>query len=298
MKTSRIIWLLIIGAIVYWGAAYPTLGNWIEALLVKLKPVGDAIVESIDNLEVNGFIDKLEALGDAALYRIANMVMLGFSCLALALSILYRFTLIKGAELRNTTEELNDLIRYAALCVLLTFYVFGKFHWWTILAPPIFAYVIAYPLLYIPYYRYFRWIYTLLYTLIVIILDGIYISVYIADATLVWKIVGFIVAIFAFIYYILHRKPSYCPECKRYANFNDNQSYYTTESRSEGKVIKGVVKVMLGKRVVDEIKNAPIQVWNITETRHYHDTYTCSFCGHKWEEHEEFTSHSTSHTAK
>ena len=46
MKKSRIIWIIIIGVIVSWGAAYPTLGNWIEALSVKLQPAAEVIDES------------------------------------------------------------------------------------------------------------------------------------------------------------------------------------------------------------------------------------------------------------
>ena len=38
-----IIWIIIIGVVVYWGAAYPTLGNWIEALSVKLQPAAEVI---------------------------------------------------------------------------------------------------------------------------------------------------------------------------------------------------------------------------------------------------------------
>ena len=56
MKFSRIIWMLVVGVIVYWGAAYPTLGNWIEAISVKLEPVVEVIFESterlIDNLDL------------------------------------------------------------------------------------------------------------------------------------------------------------------------------------------------------------------------------------------------------
>ena len=48
--------MLVVGVIVYWGAAYPTLGNWIEAISVKLEPVVEVIFESterlIDNLDL------------------------------------------------------------------------------------------------------------------------------------------------------------------------------------------------------------------------------------------------------
>ena len=146
MKKSRIIWIIIIGVVVYWGAAYPTLGNWIEALSVKLRPAAEVIDES-----TNRFIDNLNEVGDAI-------------------------------------GELNNLIKYSILCVLLTFYDHGNFHWWTIFAPPVFAYVIAYPLLYIPYYMYFRWIYTLLYSIVVVILEFAYIPVCIGEAALGGKI--------------------------------------------------------------------------------------------------------------
>ena len=183
MKKSRLIWIIIIGVIVYWGAAYPTLGNWIEALSVKLQPAAEVIDES-----TNRFIDNLNEVDDATLYKTISRVLFGFSCLALVLSILYRFILIKGAKPRNAIGELNDLIKYSVLCVLLTFYDHGNFHWWTIFAPPVFAYVIAYPLLYIPYYRYFRWIYTLLYSIVVVILEFAYIPVCIGEAALGGKI--------------------------------------------------------------------------------------------------------------
>ena len=61
-------------------------------------------------------------VGDATLYRTISRVLFGFSCLALVLSILYRFILIKGAKPRNAIGELNNLIKYSILCVLLTFY--------------------------------------------------------------------------------------------------------------------------------------------------------------------------------
>ena len=68
MKKSRIIWIIIIGVIVYWGAAYPTLGNWIEALSVKLQPAAEVIDESTNRL-----IDNLNEVDDATLYKLRLM---------------------------------------------------------------------------------------------------------------------------------------------------------------------------------------------------------------------------------
>ena len=73
MKKSRIIWIIIIGVVVYWGAAYPTLGNWIEALSVKLQPAAEVIDES-----TNRFIDNLNEVGDATLYRTISRVLFWF----------------------------------------------------------------------------------------------------------------------------------------------------------------------------------------------------------------------------
>ena len=54
MKKSRLIWIIISGVIVYWGAAYPTLGNWIEALSVKLQPAAEVIDESTNRFRTHG----------------------------------------------------------------------------------------------------------------------------------------------------------------------------------------------------------------------------------------------------
>ena len=284
MKKSRIIWIIIIGVFVYWGAAYPTLGNWIEALSVKLQPAAEVIDESTNRL-----IDNLNEVDDATLYKTISRVLFGFSCLALVLSILYRFILIKGAKPRNAIEELNNLIKYSVLCVLLTFYDHGNFHWWTIFAPPIFAYVIAYPLLYIPYYRYFRWIYTLLYSVVVVILEFAYVPVCIGEAALGGKIVGVVVTLLAFWFYLEHRKPLYCPKCKRYSNIHIGVSSSTNERKRKGSEGRGNLPVWERDRLVKVIENIPLQEWIITKTDHYHCHYICPCCGHEWHEHDEDT---------
>lgn len=145
MKRSRIIWILVVGAIVCWGAAYPTLGNWIEALLVKLQPLGQVIDE-----KTNILIDKINNTDISSATIIINRTLFGSSCLALILAAIYRLALKKGAEYRNATGELNGLLTAAAICVALTAFSHGSLHWWSIIAVPIFSFVILYPFLYIP----------------------------------------------------------------------------------------------------------------------------------------------------
>ena len=193
-------------------------------------------------------------------------------------------------------EELNNLIKYSILCVLLTFYDHSNFHWWTIFAPPVFAYVIAYPLLYIPYYRYFRWIYTLLYSIVVVILEFAYIPVCIGEAALGGKIVGVIVSLLAFWFYIKHRKPLYCPKCKRYSNIHIGVSSSTNERKRKGREGTGNLPIWEGDRLVKVLENIPLQEWVITKTDHYHCHYTCPCCGHEWHEHDEDTVEHTDYT--
>lgn len=61
----------MVGAIVCWGAAYPTLGNWIEALLVKLQPLGQVIDE-----KTNILIDKINNTDISSATIIINRTLL------------------------------------------------------------------------------------------------------------------------------------------------------------------------------------------------------------------------------
>lgn len=282
MKRSRIIWILVVGAIVYWGAAYPTLGNWIEALLVKLQPLGQIIDE-----KTNILIEKINSTDLGTSTIIINRILLGLSCLAFILAIIYRPALKKGAELRNATGELNGLFTSAAICVALSFFSHDSLHWWSIIIVPIYSFVILYPLLYIPWYRYFRFIHSLLFGLMVIPLGLILISGYMTQETLVWKIIESIAAIFALWYYIAHRKSNSCPKCKRYSNI-EKHIISSTSHRMKYKVKVAVAWL----RETTYYKNGDKSV-RITPTEFVDGTqlattttseyeYSCPCCGHKW----------------
>lgn len=282
MKLSRIIWILVVGAIVYWGAAYPTLGNWIEALLIKLQPLGQVIDE-----KTNILIDKINSTDLDSSTIIINRILLGLSCLALILAIIYRPALKKGAELRNATGELNGLFTSAAVCVVLAAFCHNSLHWWSIIIVPIYSFVILYPLLYIPWYRHFRFLHSILYGLMVIPLGLVILFGYMTQETFAWKIVELIAAVFTIWYYIAHRRFNSCPKCKRYSNIGKHMISGKMDRRryKVKAAVEWIEETVYYKNGNKSVSRTPTKfedaIKTVTTTTGEYE-YSCPCCGHRW----------------
>ena len=282
MKRSRIIWILVVGAIVYWGAAYPTLGNWIEALSIKLQPLGKVIDE-----KTNILIEKVNNTDISSVTIMINRILFGLSCLALILAVIYRFALKKSAEYRNATGELNDLLTNAVFCVVLTVFSHDSLHWWSIIIVPIYGFVILYPLLYIPWYRYFRFIHSILYDLMVTPMVLVIIFGYMDQEDLVWRIVELITAIFTIWYYIAHRRFNSCPKCKRYSNIEKHiMNSRTDRMRYKVKAaVEWIEETIYYKNGDKSVSRTPTKfedaIKTVTTTTSEYE-YSCPCCGHKW----------------
>ncbi|MBR7183200.1 MAG: hypothetical protein IKD41_04320 [Alistipes sp.] len=288
---SKWFWIVAIGIFVYWGAAYPTLGNILTYIFDKLEPVG-VVIDKYTNIA----IDHINTQNDTETNRLINRILLGCSCLALVLSVVYRFALKKVAAERHYTAELNSLIQDAGICVLLTLFAHNTVHWWSIIAVPIFAFIILYPLLYIPYYRYFRWVYDLPYILIVVNLGITVAFIQFGGATLLGKILGIICTIFAAIHFVEHTRLNYCPKCKKYTNLDtlcivDNTKIKEWKDGTTRQVATGYTDTYkvdshgnktLVSRVATGYETVEVIYRRITHTWWY--KYTCPCCNHSWDE--------------
>lgn len=288
MKWSRILWFIAVGIFVYWAAAYDTFANFLESIFTKLEPLG-VIIDKYTNIA----IDYLNSINHTQGNRLLNRILLGFSILALILSVVYRFALKNLAAERHYTKELNSLIQDAAICVVLTLFAHNNIHWWSILAIPMFSFVILYPLLFIPYYRFFRWVYAIPYDILAFGLGFFTFVIQMTQATLGGKILGVIFAAIATWYFITHRKFKYCLSCKKYTNLDILCIYDTAVEREwEG----GKTRVATGYDYtykIDSYGNKTLISKTATGykeviAKHKSTTYswcykyTCPYCGHIW----------------
>lgn len=271
---------------------FPTLGNRLEADIEKLEPVGKVIDESSDKT-----IDTINSMSEAQLNVFFNRVLLGFSCLAFLLSVVYRFALKKVAMERAKTAELNSLIWDASICILLTLFDHSVCHWWTIPAVPIFSFDIAYPLLYIPKYKHFRWMFAMVYDFMTVTLGFLFFfGIMYGEGGLLAKVLGLVAAVLAFLYYVTHRKFHYCPNCKKYVNIRTDVCYDNTTEQVVGSRMVDVATEYRDTYRVDSSGNKTCVssvaiAWDkvkknvVSVRREYFYSYSCPYCGHKWTEH-------------
>lgn len=290
MKLSRIIWILLVGLFVYWGATTDTLANLLNGLAERLEPTAEVVDQA-----TNRAIDTLNESDDLQTMRLFNRVLLGLSCLAFVLSIIYRFLLKESAKRRNTFDEIDFYMILSALSILLTLFNHDEANWWSLLLIPICCFMVVYPLLYIPYYRYLKWISSTIYDILVLIIGGVYFSACLSEGSLFARILSGIFGLLAIWIYYSHRKSYSCPSCKRYVEvlqldhhidrtdveYRDREEDVATGYRVTERIDKHgnrsvVSKVATGwKRIFYTQKRV---------RKHYTDHFQCPYCGYKYVE--------------
>ena len=288
MKFSRIIWLIAVGIFVYWGAAYDTLGNFIERAADKLTAIEFSVETG------NGVLAKFEHfITKVRFNNFVNKFLLALSCLALVLSIAYYFILHKAATARDTVDEICMLITQAIIAVLLTLFGHNSLHWWTIITVHISCFLIVYPLYYIPLYKYFKWLVAMVYDILVLSIGGIFIAFYTDEPnTLTYTILFFITCALACVYYLTHRKLDHCPSCNKYISIAskriidsertrtiDGESWVATQRVDTYKVDSNGQKKLI-KSIETGWKKVYYKYKEITTN--YTDHLSCPNCGHKW----------------
>ena len=286
---KRLIWIVLIGLFVYWGATSDTLGNLITQAVDSVDP---ETVEAIDQ-SVNESIDKLNTVSDEESTLFVNRFLLGMCCLALLLSVIYRFILKRTAQKRHLLDEINSLIILSAVCVALTIFRHDIAHWWAILTIPIAIFAIIYPLYYIPQYKYFRWVAASVYDILVLTLGFLCFFWSASNCSLMGIVMTLVCTLIAFLYYHSHRKFDYCPKCHRYVaitNTNRHIDKRTVEYHDDSKVVAtGYIKTYSvdshgNRTTISSVPTGWERVFytlKITKV-YYTDHLECPYCEHKF----------------
>lgn len=291
MKFSRIIKLALLALFVYWGATTDTLYNIIADW-------SDRTVEWLEANEdkVDQAIDYLIALDDEKAMRNYNMAMFICSCVAFALTLLYRLVLGKSAKQRGVYDNLSDYTWLAAIAVLLTAFKHDSANWWAVMSFPIFMFIFIYPLLYIPYYRYLRWIPAFIYDTLTIFSGFIYVTlVPMYDGSLVCKIMLLLITLGAFWFMWAHRKFDTCAGCKKYVynkhidhHIDETEISYSDVDTSVSTGYRITQKINSDGRVISETKTPTgykrVKYTIKRVTKYYTDTFECCNCGHQYTE--------------
>ena len=290
MKLGRIIWLLLVAAFVYWGASSDTLSNWLNNLVDNAEPLTAQTEEF-----TNSFIEKINAADEVQMIIYYNRILLVISCLALVLSILYRFVLKETAIKRDLYDNVKDFLLYSVVAVLLTAFHHSAFNWWTLPAIPFACMMLVYPLLYIPYYRYFRWVFAFFYNLLTLIVGGFYLAGCLTNPSLIGKILSLVFAGLAVWYFLTHRKFDSCAGCKRYVNIHHiNHTIDKTEidyQDVDTTVATGYIETTkydkYGHKVGTTTKETGSKRVTYTSKiikKYYTDLFRCPYCGYEYTE--------------
>ena len=164
MKFVKFIFLILLGVFVYWAAADDTFANFVNDFANN----NQSLAETID-AKTNALIDKINASDIKEVTLLVNRGLLIGSCVALALSLLYLLVFKTTAKKRNTYSDIKTYAVLSAVCIVLTLFKQDTANWWAIPTIPIIAYVVFYPLLYLPYYRYLRWVFAFFFDITVIV---------------------------------------------------------------------------------------------------------------------------------
>lgn len=219
IKFARFISLILLGLFVYWAAAYDTFYNFLNTLLEDLQPWAKTTIDKINEVLRNMTDQDIIAFGSAV-----GTGLFVVSCVALGLSLLYLVVLRKTAKQRNTYGEIKTYVCLSAACIALTAFNQDGLYWWTLPVVPIASYVLCYALLYLPYYRYLRWVFALFFDLLVIAGFGIFYTcstlygVGDTDESLVRSGMIILISIFSAWFVLKRRKRYSCEECKKYVD--------------------------------------------------------------------------------
>lgn len=286
-KLSNLVWIVAIGLFVYFGATSKEFSSFLTEALEGVEPALESTGEFI-----GAVAEKIP--DDANPASILNGILLTMSCVALVLSLLYRFLFKDTALKRDTYDEVKDLLLYSGASVLLSAFVQDEAHWWTLLAVPLCSYVLVYPLFYIPYYRFFKWVAAALYDLLVLIIGIFYISIYFGEyASLVTGILALFAIVFAGWFYWANRKHDHCPKCKRYVNIDRTGAEIADKrvdySDHDEKVATQVMeRYKIGKDGRKEVVDRTPVAWKrikytIKKTEiDYTVHLKCPYCGHEF----------------
>lgn len=204
---SRIVFVIVVVGGGWWATSSGKIDEFIETTPPLWQEVSDNTTQSVEKLSSDEF------------GKMYNYFLLGCSALALTLSILYLFIFKRVAVKRNTTDDLHGLVIMSIISVALTCYISNSINWWKILAIPLFCYVYIYPLFYLPYYRYLRWVAADLYALIGFLLAGLHLVLFSEDNPgFIATILSLISAGLAYWFFHTHYRRESCPSCKKHVN--------------------------------------------------------------------------------
>ena len=286
MKFVKFIFLILLGVFVYWAAADDTFANFVNDFANN----NQSLAESID-AKTNALIDKINASDIKEVTLLLNRGLLIGSCVALVLSLLYLLVFKTTAKKRNTYSDIKTYAVLSAVCIVLTLFKQDTANWWAIPTIPIIAYVVFYPLLYLPYYRYLRWLFAILFDVTVIVVGLVYVPMCATDAPLWAKILTLVMTALVIWYAWTHRKRDACEGCKRHVEYDyvgrtidKTEIDYVDFDQDQVEAYRVKTTYKNGNKVSEE--KIPVKWKRVKGTtkyinKHYTDTYRCPYCGHE-----------------
>ncbi len=286
MKFVKFIIFILLGLFVYWAAADDTFANFLISLADDAKPLAETI-----DAKTNELIDKINVanINEVTLYL--NRGLFIGSCVAVVLSLIYLFVFKKSAKKRNTYSEISTYLALAVVCCFLTFFKQDSANWWAIPTIPIIAFVVFYPLLYLPYYRYLRWVYAFFFDITVLAVGFVYVPMCATDASFLATIMTFVMTILVIWYAWTHRKFASCEKCKRYVDdifvsrtIDKTEIDYKDFDQEQVASYRVETTYKNGNKVSEErIPTSWRRVKGTTKyiNRYYTDLHRCPYCGHE-----------------
>ena len=289
MKFVKFISLILLGLFVYWAAADDTLANFLTSFAEDAQPLAETI-----DAKTNAFIDKINAantnIKGVTLYL--NRGLFIGSCVALLLSLLYLLVFKKTAKKRNTYSDIKTLAVLSAVCIVLTLFKQDTANWWAIPTIPVISLVLFYPLLYLPHYRYFRWVFAFFFDITVIVVGFVYVPMCATNASLFVTIATFVVTILSIWYAWTHRKFDACEKCKKHVEYiyvgrtiDKTEIDYKDfdQQQATGYRVKTTYDKYGHKHSETSTPTGWQRVKGTTKyiNRYYTDLYRCPYCGHE-----------------
>lgn len=286
MKFARFIFLILVCLFVYWAAAYDTFANFLNSLAEDAQP----LAETIDT-KTNEFINNIDP-ADLEIFAYLTKGLFIASCVALGLSLLYLVVFRKTAKKRNIYSDIKTLAVLSAVCVALTCFKQDSANWWVIPTIPVISMVLCYPLLYLPHYRYFKWVYTFFYDILVVVVGFAYVTMCADNASFIVTIIVFVVTILTVWYAWEHRKFDACEQCKKHIEYLymgrtidkttiDYRDFDTQQAT--GYRVKTTYDKYGHKHSETSTPTGWRRVKGTTKyiNRYYTDLYRCPYCGHE-----------------
>ena len=283
----RLITLVLVGLFVYWAATDDTFANFLTGLAEDAQPWAEVI-----DAKTNAFIDKINVANANAVTLILNKCLLIASCVATVLSLLYLLVLRKAAKKRNTYSDIKTYAVLSAVCVVLTLFKQNTANWWVIPTIPVISLVLCYPLLYLPHYRYFRWVFAFFYDILVVVVGFAYVALCQTNAPFLATIATFIVTILSVWYAWTHRKFDSCEKCKKHVEYlyvgrTIDKTEINYKDFDQQQATGYTVKTTYDKYGHKHSETSTPTGWRRVKgtikyiNRYYTDLYRCPYCGHE-----------------